>query len=605
MSTLPRGSTFGRYTIDGVVASGGMGVVYDATDRQLGRRIALKLIAPAHAANVDYRERFLREASLLASLGDCPSIVPIYDAGEVDGQLYLAMRFLEGPDLGTLIRRDRALSLDRTIEVLGPVAAAIDAAHDAGLVHRDVKPANILFDRNGRVYLTDFGLTKRADSTSGVTRAGQVVGTPGYLAPEQLTGRVTPALASRIDIYALACVLHACLTGSEPFPRDSYERALFAHVSEPPPRVTDRRPDLPAGIDEVVARGLAKDPADRYGRASELVEALRGLAAGDVADRGAGPAIPAEQVETIVNPAAVPAPTAAVPPPQTERRRVELPARGRSSPISPSAGAGVPDTAAARAGALTERLPVMGQYRNGRTDPSSRTLRTAVTLAAGALLLVAVVVLAGNVRDREGTPSSSPVSSRLASTAPTPSDSASPTGSAPASGPTTPAPTDPPRYGTGANVDLLVSRLPDDAGDETTPHAVDRDSCVSGPLISDGAVARVTCDRRDGGTVDYELFQEATALDETLEAEREFYVVTADSGDCAKGFEAHHDWHFDTDAESAIQGYYLCGVGADRLAILIWTTRAPLVLAWITDRDGNLASLHETWMTVGLDPRLP
>ena len=231
ITTLPTGSTFAGYVIDAVVARGGMGVVYRATQLQPRRQIALKLIAPEHAADAGYRERFLREADLLASLEHSPSIVPIYAAGEFEGQLYLAMRYMDGPDLGRRLEADGPLSLAQTAAILTPVAAALDAAHEGGLVHRDVKPANILFDSRGRVYLTDFGLTKKAAGDTGLTRPGQAVGTVGYMAPEQFTGRSDPALAPRIDIYALGCVLHACLTGTEPYPRDSYEQALFAHVT--------------------------------------------------------------------------------------------------------------------------------------------------------------------------------------------------------------------------------------------------------------------------------------------------------------------------------------------------------------------------------------
>jgi YVTN family beta-propeller protein len=202
------GTTFAGYRVDSMVGRGGIWVVYRATDLSLGRPVALKLIAPELAEDESFRARFLREPRLAASL-DHPAVIPIYEAGEHDGQLYLAMRFVEGSDMKTLLERDGKLPPERALAVLGQVAGALDAAHARALVHRDVKPVNMLLDEAGHAYLTDFGITKQVGGAS--TDTGRVVGTLDYLAPEQIRGE---PVDGRTDCYALACVLYECLAGS-------------------------------------------------------------------------------------------------------------------------------------------------------------------------------------------------------------------------------------------------------------------------------------------------------------------------------------------------------------------------------------------------------
>ena len=209
-ATFTPGTTFAGYRVDAPVGRGGMGIVYRATDLSLGRPVALKLIAPELSENERFRARFLREPRLAASL-DHPNVIPIYEAGEHEGQLYLAMRFVEGSDLKTVLEREGKLTPDRTVKVLGQVAGALDAAHRRALVHRDVKPANVLIDGEGHVYLTDFGITKQLGGDS--TDTGRVVGTLDYLAPEQIRGE---PVDGRTDVYALGCLLYECLAGAPP-----------------------------------------------------------------------------------------------------------------------------------------------------------------------------------------------------------------------------------------------------------------------------------------------------------------------------------------------------------------------------------------------------
>jgi serine/threonine-protein kinase len=265
------GMTFGHYRLLGLLGKGGMGVVYRAEHEHLARVVALKLLTPQLAESAGFRERFQREARLAASL-DHPNVVAVYDAGESNGTLYLAMRFVDGTDLASVLAREGKLDPDRAASVATEVAAALDAAHARGLVHRDVKPANVMIDSE-RCYLTDFGLTKPFEAeTTALTAAGQFLGTLDYVAPEQIDGR---QVDGRVDVYALGCMLHECLTGSRPFPRETAVAVMYAHLHEPPPRPSELRPGLPTAIDAVIAKAMSKDRDDRYPTCGQLAAAAR------------------------------------------------------------------------------------------------------------------------------------------------------------------------------------------------------------------------------------------------------------------------------------------------------------------------------------------
>jgi serine/threonine protein kinase len=263
------GASFAGYRIDELVGRGGMGVVYRATDTGLERSVALKLLAPELARDESFRRRFATESKVAASL-DHPNVIPIYHAGEHDGVLYLAMRFVRGEDLRLRLQRSGRLEPDAAARLVGQVGSALDAAHEAGLVHRDVKPANVLLDGHDHAYLTDFGLTKRLAAETVETRTGQILGTLDYIAPEQIRGE---PLGPYTDVYALACMTVHLLTGQVPFTVNTEEGKLWAHLSEPPPRPSERRPGLPLAVDAVLARAMAKDPALRYPTAGELAAA--------------------------------------------------------------------------------------------------------------------------------------------------------------------------------------------------------------------------------------------------------------------------------------------------------------------------------------------
>jgi serine/threonine protein kinase len=271
LTGLTPGARVAGYQLEELVGVGGMAAVFRARDERLGRTVALKLLAGDEAV----RKRFAGEALAAAGV-DHPHIIPVYDAGEADGYQYIAMRFVAGDDLLAVIRREGGLPPRRVAAFVSPVASALDAAHEAGLVHRDVKPANILVDaRPGRpdhVYLSDFGVARRMRSASGLTVPGMFLGTPDYAAPEQASGR---PVDGRGDQYALACVAYELLSGSVPFIRDEPMLVLWAHVSDPPPRLTAVRPDLPTAVDTVLARALEKLPERRYDSCGDFADALR------------------------------------------------------------------------------------------------------------------------------------------------------------------------------------------------------------------------------------------------------------------------------------------------------------------------------------------
>jgi serine/threonine-protein kinase len=264
------------YRIEDLLGRGGMSTVYLAEDLRLHRRIALKILSPELAQHPGFRERFVRESQIAAGI-EHPGIVPIYEAGDADGVLYIAMRYVRGTDLGRLLSERGPLEPDRAVRIVSSVAEALDAAHAEGLVHRDVKPGNILIveaaGSRGRdlVYLSDFGLTKRLEGESGaLTRTGQFVGTVDYVAPEQIEDK---PIDGRTDVYSLGCVLFESLTGKAPHARETEVATLYAHLSDDVPRLEDERPDLPPALGAAVAGAIAKRPADRYASCGELAAA--------------------------------------------------------------------------------------------------------------------------------------------------------------------------------------------------------------------------------------------------------------------------------------------------------------------------------------------
>ncbi len=380
MSRLVPGSQLAGYQIEEQVGAGGMAVVFRARDAVLGRLAALKVLSPTLAADQEFRVRFLRESRAVASVEE-PHIIPVYGAGEVDGVLYIATKFVSGGDLADVLQRAGGpLEPGRAAAFVEQVAAALDAAHAAGLVHRDVKPGNVLVDtapgRAEHAYLSDFGLSKPAMAASGLTATGTFLGTPDYCAPEQIRGL---PVDGRADQYALACMAFVLLAGDLPFHRPETMATLFAHLNDPVPPLARYRGDLPPGADAVLARGLAKEPGDRYRQCGEFAAALRDTLAGPVrgsAGRGgpaARPSRPASAPPTEVWP-----PTASQPTPPTQT--AVLP------PSGPAAPPRSPPGRAARRSALPVSPPPARAARAGsggvRADRGRPLLRPAARAAA-------------------------------------------------------------------------------------------------------------------------------------------------------------------------------------------------------------------------------
>ncbi len=273
---LPPGTVFAGCRVEEVIGHGDMGVVYRAEELALQRPVALKLIRPEHSEEERFRERFRRESRLAAAI-DHPNVIPVLEAGDEDGVLFIEMRLVEGTDLRALIAAEGPVAPRRAARIIRQVGAALDAAHARGLVHRDVKPANVLLARADHVYLSDFGLAKNASDLGGLTRQGSIVARAEYVAPEQIIDDRVDALT---DVYALGCLLFESLTGEAPFASLTGGGAMMAHVDAPPPSVLERRPDLPPELDAVVRRAMAKDPAERYPSAGDLGEAALAAAGG-------------------------------------------------------------------------------------------------------------------------------------------------------------------------------------------------------------------------------------------------------------------------------------------------------------------------------------
>jgi YVTN family beta-propeller protein len=360
------GSVVAGYRIEDLAGRGSMGVVYRATQLVLQRPVALKLIATEVAHDRSFRERFKRESQLAASI-DHPNVIPIYEAGEVDGSLFLAMRYVEGTDLGALVAAEGTLAPARAVGIVAQVAAGLSAAHALGLVHRDVKPANVLIaaGEDEHVYLADFGLTKHASSAPGLTKAGMFVGTLDYSAPEVIRGEGADA---RADVYALGCVLFQCLTGRPPFVRDSEVATMYAHLHDAAPA-----PGTIAGaaavLDAVVAKALAKDPGERYATAAELGRAAR-AAIGD----GSTPAAPA----------ASPTPAAS-----------STPAAPRDAAASPTPAA-APSGAAASPGAVVSPTPAAAPS-GAAASPGAVVSPTPAAPPSGAAALPSAAAFPGAV----------------------------------------------------------------------------------------------------------------------------------------------------------------------------------------------------------------
>ncbi|MCV7131072.1 serine/threonine-protein kinase, partial [Mycolicibacterium vanbaalenii] len=302
------GSQVGPYRLRRLLGKGGMGEVYEAEDTVKDRVVALKLLPEAVSHDPVFRKRLQREAHAAGRLQE-PHVVPIHDYGEVDGLLFVDMRLIDGTDLRKLLKEQGPMTPARATAIVAQVASALDAAHQNGIMHRDVKPENILINRDDFAYLVDFGIAN-AVTDEALTELGTAVGTYAYMAPERFTnGEVT----HRADVYALTCVLHECLTGAQPFQGDSVSVVITAHLNDPAPRPSQSRPGIPAGLDDVISRGMAKRPEDRYASAGEMARAATAALTGAQQDQ-ADSILQRSQAATMMAPLPPPPPP---PPPST------------------------------------------------------------------------------------------------------------------------------------------------------------------------------------------------------------------------------------------------------------------------------------------------
>ncbi|HEX4557909.1 MAG TPA: serine/threonine-protein kinase [Mycobacterium sp.] len=291
------GTVFGPYELQSLLGVGGMGEVYRAYDTAKDRTVALKLLRAEMSADAAFQERFRRESRIAARLQE-PHVIPVHDFGEINGVLYIDMRLVEGDNVHAVLQKNGPFDPARAASIVGQVAAALDAAHASGLVHRDIKPENVLLTANDFAYLVDFGIAHLGGDT-GLTSAGAAIGSCAYMAPERFTGgRVGPAA----DVYSLACLLYECLTGSSPFPTGELSQLMGSHIMSPPPRPSVTRPGVGVAFDAVIARGMAKQPGQRFSSAGDLA-------------RAANAAATVAQVPTAMNQAVSPTHHFAAPPP--------------------------------------------------------------------------------------------------------------------------------------------------------------------------------------------------------------------------------------------------------------------------------------------------
>jgi serine/threonine kinase PknH len=361
------GTPFGRYRLVELLGRGGMGEVWRAHDTVTDRVVAIKVLPANLSKDGDFQQRFRREAHAAARL-ETPHVVPIYDYGEIDGQLFVSMRLIKGRDLAIALA-DGPLEPARAVRIITQVAEALHAAHEIGLIHRDIKPSNILLDDRDFAYLIDFGIARTLGETR-MTQTGSAIGTFHYIAPERLA--IGPDEDARADIYSLACVLYECLTGGPPFPGDTMPQLVVAHLSAPPPRPSASRPLVPAPVDEVIARGMAKDPNQRYATTIELADAAREAVTVPVPKPTSAPAQPL--TEPAPRPASV----------RQQPAYLTLDATQHRPPVPQSRPADQPG-------------PWPGQYPparqpGARADPNRRLV---LGVAAAVLILVITIVAAG------------------------------------------------------------------------------------------------------------------------------------------------------------------------------------------------------------------
>jgi serine/threonine-protein kinase len=532
MSTSTRiGSTIAGYRLEALLGRGGMSVVYLAEHLRLGRKVALKLLAPALSQDADFRERFERESRRAAEM-DHPNIIPVFDAGEADGVLYIAMRYVKGSDLKSMIEREGALGVGRTLYLLEQAAAALDFAHARDLVHRDVKPANILVEQpSENVFLSDFGIVKQTTASRGLTRTGIFVGTVDYAAPEQIEGSGVDA---RTDVYALGCVLYECLTGRMPFAREGEVAVMHAHLTEAPPHVTAVRADLPTGLNAVIARAMAKNREDRHQSCGELMAAARSAALQR----------PTSAPTAHASDAAIAAPTAFA--------GATAPPAGAVSEPSEAQPTGPPPPPASSPGPGRRRFPGW----------------VALAAAAAAAAVAAVVVLLLTRDDEQSAAETPPAATQPAATDPAATEPAATEPAATEPAATEPAATEPPATTAEPEEAVLANGL------EPVVHPEIWQDCTVEATPRAGATETATCTPPEGETrrfdsIELSLYPDADSLAAAYEEIVAAESLQADSGRCnATRWTGEGTWLHGEDRPG---GRRMCFFNDDGNVVIVWT----------------------------------
>lgn len=547
------GSQIGPYRLQRLLGKGGMGEVYEAHDTVKDRVVALKLLPEGVSHDPVFRTRLQREAHAAGRLQE-PHVVPIHDYGEIDGLLFVDMRLIDGRDLRALLKEQGPMAPARAVAIVRQIAAALDAAHRAGIMHRDVKPENILLTRDDFAYLVDFGIANAATDQA-LTELGTAVGTYAYMAPERFTaGEVT----HRADVYALACVLHECLTGAQPFQGDSVSVVITAHLNQPAPRPSELRQGIPPGLDEVVARGMAKRAEDRYGSAGELASAATDALTRAEQDQAAS-ILQRSQAATMMAPLPPPPPPPGPPPAYA------------SAPPPPGQGSG-----------YYAAPPPPGAPPPGWAPPPSSggsSKGTVIALLGGAAAIVLVLGAVGVwLVTRSDDSASRPSASGTSSATTSPSRETTRRSR---------ATTTPPPQTESSDQQLMALLAP----------GHDSANCRPADPPAAGALATVDCEQntKPGGPAfaRYSLFGDKATLDAAFQ---EAIEVNSELLQCPNsGLESPTTWHY-TETPDQIAGQIACGTYNENPDV-VWTKDENLLLA---DAQGpNLEDLHNWWLEFG------
>lgn len=580
--TSREGTQFGPYRLLRLIGKGGMGEVYEAQDTVKDRVVALKLLPEGVSHDPVFRKRLQREAHSAGRLQE-PHVVPIHDYGEIDGTLFVDMRMIDGSDLRKLLKDFGPMTPARAVAIVRQVAAALDAAHESGIMHRDVKPENILLTRDDFAYLVDFGIANAA-SDEKLTELGTAVGTYAYMAPERFTN---DEVTYRADVYALACVLYECLAGAQPFAGDSVSMIITAHLMNPVPRPSVQRPGIPAAFDDVIARGMAKNPADRFASAGDLaMAATEALTARDQ-----------DQAETILargqaatmqaplpDPAPAPAFGATPPPYPPPYPGTPTPAATPYPPTPPPPGAyygqpyGYPATAGGPGGpgGPPGWGPPPGPNSPG-SNPSGGKKGPWLALAAVAAVVLAVIAAVGIFLVVRGDDSASKPGTPTAATS---SKSTSARTSTSRTRTATTQPNDPGSYA-ATLLSLIPPGYPTSACEVATPPAP-------------GSLATVDCgaSTQPGGpkAARYSLFADLDQLNlhftESLKENEELF-------DCpGANMPSPAEWNYQREP-NVVAGQVACGTYQGN-ADVMWTQNSDLLLADVQGPD--MAELHDWWL---------